>query len=129
MVVEGDVSITKKLDPSNDYMWLWSPSNGKSGGILVGSRIDDLDVGSFKQGKHVLQVNYWDKSSLCKWNLMWFMAQLMRKIKIVSWMSWRPFVLTVKNLTSLVGTSTLLDLLMKKTKKITFTIILIFLTE
>jgi hypothetical protein len=26
MVVEGDVSITKKLDPSNDYLWLWSPS-------------------------------------------------------------------------------------------------------
>ena len=70
MVVEGDDSITKKLDPSNDYLWLWSPSNGKSGGILVGSRIDDLDVGSFKQGKHVLQVNYWDKSALCKWNLM-----------------------------------------------------------
>jgi hypothetical protein len=44
--------------------------NGKSGGILEGSRIDDLDVGSFKQGKYVLQVNYWDKSSLCKWNLM-----------------------------------------------------------
>ncbi|KAL5656594.1 hypothetical protein ACJX0J_035913, partial [Zea mays] len=55
MIGDCDEFITRKLDPSGDYLWLWSPAKGKSGGILVGSRIDDLDVGSFKKGNHILQ--------------------------------------------------------------------------
>jgi exonuclease III len=70
MVVDCNDFITRKLDPSCDYLWLWSPPKGKSGGILVGSRTDDLDVGTFIKGKHILQVSYWDKALFCKWNQM-----------------------------------------------------------
>jgi hypothetical protein len=70
MVGNCDDFITRKLDPSGEYLWLWSSAKGKSGCILVGSRIDDLDVGSFNKGKHIFQLNYWDKTLLCKWNLM-----------------------------------------------------------
>jgi hypothetical protein len=54
MIGNCDDFIIRKLDPSREYLWLWSSAKGKSGGILVGSRIDDFDVGSFKKGKHIL---------------------------------------------------------------------------
>jgi exonuclease III len=81
MIGYSDDFITRKLDPSGEYLWLWSPAKGKSGGILVGSRIDDLDVGSFKKGNHILQVNYWDKTLSCKWNLMVIYGPAQEKFK------------------------------------------------
>jgi hypothetical protein len=46
------------------------PSKGKSGGILVGIKHDDLDVGAFDQGDFMIKVKIWDKKRLFKWDLM-----------------------------------------------------------
>lgn len=38
-----------------------NPAKGKSGGILVGVKIELYDVGAFYQGEFMLQMNLWDK--------------------------------------------------------------------
>jgi hypothetical protein len=50
--------------------WKWSPSTGKSGGILIGVRTNQFDVGAFLQGKHMLQLDLWDKIHMFKWNII-----------------------------------------------------------
>jgi hypothetical protein len=65
----GD-SILRRFDCNQDYLWMWNPSKGKSGGILVGVLSERFDVGSFKQGKFMLQLNLWDKVFKTKWNLL-----------------------------------------------------------
>jgi hypothetical protein len=70
MVEDCEDSLLRKFDPNQDYLWLWNPSKGKSGGILVGIKIEFYDVGSFKQGDFLLQVNLWDKQLKQKWNLI-----------------------------------------------------------
>jgi hypothetical protein len=69
MVQDCEQKLLKKFDCFDDYLWLYNSSNGKSGGILVGVRIELYDVGSFQQGKYMLQVNLWDKQLKQKWNL------------------------------------------------------------
>jgi hypothetical protein len=32
-----DEHITNKLDPIKEYLWLWTPSRGRSGGFLIGA--------------------------------------------------------------------------------------------
>jgi len=49
---------------------LWNASKGKSGGVLVGVLIERFDVGSFKQGEFMIQMNLWDKVLKTKWNLL-----------------------------------------------------------
>jgi hypothetical protein len=63
-------SLLKKFDYNQDYLWMWNPSRGKSGGILVGIRNEWYDVESFKQGEFMLQMNLWDKLNKVKWNLL-----------------------------------------------------------
>lgn len=63
-------SVIRKFDTQQEYIWLWNPSKGKSGGILVGIKLDSFDVGSFKQGEYMIQLNLWDKQTKCKWNLL-----------------------------------------------------------
>ena len=46
------------------------PSRGKSGGLLSGINIDLLDVGSFCEGKFILQMDLWDKQLNQKWNFL-----------------------------------------------------------
>ena len=65
-----DDYLLRKIDPSQEYIWKWIPSKGKSGGILSGVRLEHFDVGSFKEGKFVLQLNLWDKNNKVKWNFL-----------------------------------------------------------
>lgn len=70
MVEECSESLLRKWDYNKDFLWLWNPSKGKSGGILVGVLIERFDVGSFRQGEFMLQMNLWDKTLRSKWNLL-----------------------------------------------------------
>lgn len=74
MIEFCDEKISRKFDHQKDHLWLSNPSKGKSGGILVGIRLELYDVGSFTQGEFMIQVNLWDKSikkkmepSYCLW--------------------------------------------------------------
>lgn len=70
-MVEGcSDSLLRKFDANQDFLWLWNPSKGKSGGILAGVRKEFYDVGSFRQGEFMLQVNLWGKMNHVKWNLL-----------------------------------------------------------
>ena len=70
MIGECEDSLLRKFDMNQDYLWLWNASKGKSGGILVGVLIERFDVGSFKQGEFMIQMNLWDKVLRLKWNLL-----------------------------------------------------------
>lgn len=70
MIKECDEKILKRFDPNKDFLWLYNSSKGKSGGILVGVRVEFYDVGSFQQGDFMLQLNLWDKQNKIKWNLL-----------------------------------------------------------
>lgn len=61
MIAECNDSLLRKFDTNHDYLWMWNSSKGKSGGILVGVLLERFDVGSFKQGEFMLQLNLWDK--------------------------------------------------------------------
>lgn len=65
-----DEKITRKFDSQKDYLWLCNPSKGKSGGILVGIRLEFYDVGAFSQGEYMMLVNLWDKINKVKWNII-----------------------------------------------------------
>jgi hypothetical protein len=51
----------RQVDPGKEYLWDWTPSCGKSGGIMSGLKLDMFDMGSRFQGDFVLQHNLWDK--------------------------------------------------------------------
>ena len=70
MVESVNDSCLRKLDPNGNYLWKWMPSRGKSGGLLSGINIDLLDVGSFCEGKFILQMDLWDKQLTQKWNFL-----------------------------------------------------------
>jgi hypothetical protein len=70
IVADYDDSILRKFYINQDYLWLWTSSKGKSGGILVGMLLERFDVGSFKKGEFMIQVNLWDKMLKFKWNLL-----------------------------------------------------------
>ena len=61
MIENVDDKILKNIDPNGIYLWKWIPSRGKSGGILSGVNNDVLEVGSFIEGKYMLQMTLWDK--------------------------------------------------------------------
>ena len=61
-----DDRFPKNIDPIQSYLWKWTPSNGRSGGILVGISIDRFDVSSYFEG----EMNLWDKKEMTKWNLI-----------------------------------------------------------
>jgi hypothetical protein len=60
----------RKIDPHKNYLWKWIPSEGRSGGLLSGININSLDVGSFSEGKFILQLNMWDKYQKKKCNFL-----------------------------------------------------------
>ena len=70
IIEECEDSLLRKFDMNQDYLWLWNAFKGKSGGILVGVLIERFDVGSFKQGEFMIQMNLWDKVLRLKWNLL-----------------------------------------------------------
>lgn len=49
MIANCEDNLLKRFDPNQDFLWMWNPSKGKSGGILVGVRIEFYHVGSFKK--------------------------------------------------------------------------------
>jgi hypothetical protein len=61
MIADYDDSLLRKFDMNLDYLWMWKPSKGKSGGILVGILSERFDVGSFKNGEFMIQLNLYDK--------------------------------------------------------------------
>jgi hypothetical protein len=70
MIENCEDSLLRKFDVNQDYLWLWNASKGKSRGILVGTLIERFDVGSFKIGEFMIQLNLWDKVIRTKWNLL-----------------------------------------------------------
>lgn len=70
MLPECSESLLRKFDINQDYLWMYNPSKGRAGGILVGVHIERFDVGSFKQGEFMIQMNLWDKDLKTKWNLL-----------------------------------------------------------
>lgn len=70
MVAECSDSLLRKFDGNQDYLWMYNPSKGKSGGILVGILLERFDAGSFTQEEFMLKINLWDKSLKVKWNLL-----------------------------------------------------------
>jgi len=70
MIENVDDKILKNIDPNGIYLWKWISSRGKSGGILSGVNNDVLEVGSFIEGKYMLQMTLWDTSKKIKWNFI-----------------------------------------------------------
>lgn len=70
MIENCEDSLLRKFDLNQDYLSLWNASKGKSRDILVGVLIERFDVGSFKQGEFMIQMNLWDKVMKTKWNLL-----------------------------------------------------------
>ena len=70
MIAECEDSLLRKFDVNQDYLWLQNSSRGKSGGILVGVLLERFDMGSFKKGEFMIQLNLWDKVLKIKWNLL-----------------------------------------------------------
>jgi hypothetical protein len=89
MVEECEDSLLRRFDANQDFLWLWNPSKGKSRGILVGVRREFYDVGSFKKGDFMLQVNLWDKQNRVKWNLLvvYGATQEKNKLKLLTELS------------------------------------------
>jgi hypothetical protein len=52
----------REIDTNKDYLWKWTPSRGKSGGMLSGINLEYYDVGSFHEGKYCLHLNLWEKT-------------------------------------------------------------------
>lgn len=90
MIPECNDSLLRKFDMNQEYLWMWNSSRGKSGGILVGIQIQRFDVGSFKQGEFMLQMNLSDKELKTKWNLLvvYGAAQEENKIKFLAELSY-----------------------------------------
>ena len=65
-----DDKTLRLIDPAGSYLWKWIPSKGKSGGILSGINTDIYDVGSFHEGKYILQLNIFDRERKLKWNFL-----------------------------------------------------------
>lgn len=55
MIRDCDEKLLKKFDINQEYLWLYNYFIGKSSGILCGVKRDLYDVGSFQQGKYMLQ--------------------------------------------------------------------------
>ena len=70
MQADVEDSLLRRFDPHQNYLWKWLPSRGRSGGLLCGIDINLYDVGSFKDGKYMLQLNLWDKTNKIKWNFI-----------------------------------------------------------
>ena len=63
MIEECESKLLRNFDIHQDYLWEWIPSKGRSGGILIGVKLQKFDVGSFKKGDFMIQLNLWDKKT------------------------------------------------------------------
>jgi hypothetical protein len=60
----------RQIDPDKCFLWDWSPSKGKSDGLMSGFILDRFDVGSRSQGDFILQHNLLGKKIDRKWNIL-----------------------------------------------------------
>lgn len=70
MIRDCDEKLLKKFDINQEYLWLYNYFIGKSSGILCGVKRDLYDVGSFQQGKYMLQRIFGIKQKKLKWNFL-----------------------------------------------------------
>jgi exonuclease III len=59
----------QKIDNNKEFSWFWSPSNGKSGGMLSGVRKDKFEVENFDSGDFMIIANVFYKSLKKNWSL------------------------------------------------------------
>jgi len=52
----------RKLDSAKEFCWDWTPSSGKSGGMLSGIKNDRFEVENFDNGEFMIIANVFDKS-------------------------------------------------------------------
>ena len=52
------------------FVWLWEPSKGASGGLLMGVREDKYEVGSCVTGRFFTRMTIMDKITRFKWDLV-----------------------------------------------------------
>jgi hypothetical protein len=55
-----DSSVWRKFDMDNSYNWLWSPSVGRSGGILCGIKSSRFNIKSFSVGRFFVKARVCD---------------------------------------------------------------------
>jgi hypothetical protein len=59
----------RKLDNAKEFSWHWTPSSGKSRGMLSGIKNDRFDVESFDIGDYMIIANVFDKNLKKHWSL------------------------------------------------------------
>jgi hypothetical protein len=59
----------RKLDNNKEFSWFWTPSNGKSGGMLSGIRKDRFEVENFENDDFMIVANVFDRSLKKSWSL------------------------------------------------------------
>jgi hypothetical protein len=60
----------RQIDINNEFSWSWTPSVGKSGGMLSGIRNDRFEVENFENGDFMIIANVFDKSLKKHWTLV-----------------------------------------------------------
>lgn len=93
----------------------------------MGSRIDVMDLGYFKKGKHILQVNYWDKPHHCKCNLMVIYGPAQERCKDIFLKELDEFYEKYNKPYIVGGDFNIICSLMKKIETTPYTNILVFL--
>lgn len=58
------------LGGGGQFSWKWSPSKGRSGGILVGIRDSIFDIVEQQNGDHFVRLLLYDKTNDSRWNLV-----------------------------------------------------------
>jgi hypothetical protein len=55
---------------NKNFIWDWTPPNGRSGGILVGLNKDKIEVLDILHGNFTLKFKLWNKEDGFEWNLL-----------------------------------------------------------
>jgi hypothetical protein len=58
-----DASVWRKFDVDGAYIWLWSPSVGRSGGILCGIKSSKFNVLNLAVGRYFVKAKVHDKQN------------------------------------------------------------------
>jgi hypothetical protein len=70
--IKGDFSNQdmRDLEGGLKFSWFWIAAKGRSGGILVGVKIDTLEVEDLISGEFCIQVTIHNRSSKFRWNVI-----------------------------------------------------------
>lgn len=58
--------LLRKIDPDKNFIWHWTPANGRSGGMLSGIKQEYFDIEIFESNKYCIVADVLDKRSLKK---------------------------------------------------------------